>query len=359
MERNDLELKDLGWNTFFEAQFAEVKKTDLVPARVVEEFQGLYKVRAARGEYLAKVSGRVRYEAEQRDDMPAVGDWVAVTPRPTEGRARIEAILARRTKLSRKAAGREVEEQIVATNLDTVFIVSSLNQEFNLRRIERYLTLVWDSGARPVLLLNKADLCADAAAWVKETESVALGAPVHLLSARQGQGVETLREYLGQGQTAAFVGSSGVGKSTIINTLSGNSAIKTQTVRESDDRGRHTTTTRQMMFLPGGGIVIDTPGMRELQLWDSEEHLAQTFADITALAAGCKFRDCAHNGEPGCAVTQAVQNGTLDAARVENHHKLQAEMRFQQRKVDPQAARALKEQWKKVHKAARDPRFPF
>ena len=264
------QLADLGWNSFFESYFAEIKQSGLLPARVVEEFKGLYRVRSARAEYLAEAAGKLQYQAISREDLPAVGDWVAVMARPEEGRARIEHILPRRTKLARKVAGREMSEQIVATNLDMVFVVSALNREFNLRRIERYLTIVWDSGARPVILLNKADLCPDAAARAADVESIALGTPVHLLSALEKTGLEAVRAYLPRGTTAAFVGSSGVGKSTIINGLA-DAALRVQAVRESDDRGQHTTTSRQMIFLSGGGMLIDTPGMRELQLWNHEE----------------------------------------------------------------------------------------
>lgn len=353
----DLHLHDLGWNAFFASHFSsllsELRQPLLSPARVVEELKRFYRVRSEGGEYLAQVAGRVRYHAEDREDLPAVGDWVAIAPRPEEGRARIECILPRRTKLSRQAAGRGQGEQIVATNLDVVFVVSSLNREMSLRRIERYLAVVWESGARPVVLLNKADLCAEAGARAAEVESIALGVPVHLLSALERSGLDTVRKYLARGETAAFVGSSGVGKSTIINALSGAESLKVQPVREHDDRGLHTTTSRQMFFLPGGGIVIDTPGMRELQLWDSNQGVEQAFEDIVALAERCKFRDCSHRGEPGCEVVAAVVNGLLEPERLENHRKLEAELRFQERKVDPQMAREVKQQWKRIHKAMR------
>ena len=277
---------------------------------------------------------------------------MTIAPRK-EDQARIECILPRKTKLSRKVAGRELNEQIVAANVDTVFVVSSLNREFNLRRIERYLTLVWDSGATPVVLLNKADLCVEAGAQAREVKNIAPGIPVLLLSALQQEGVESVRNQICRGQTAAFVGSSGVGKSTIINALSGATSLRVQPVREDDDRGRHTTTLRQMIFLPGGGIVIDTPGMRELQLWDSEEGLSRAFEDISTLAENCKFRNCAHGGEPGCAVEAAILQCRLVPERLENYRKLQAELRFQERKTDPEMARQEKERWKKIHKAMR------
>ena len=352
MELN-LRLNDMGWNSFFESHFGGFKQAGLTPARVVEELKGFYRVRAAQGEYLAEIAGKIEHQAGDREDFPAVGDWVAVMARPQEGRARIEHVLPRRTKLSRKVAGRELREQIVATNLDTVFVVSSLNREFNLRRIERYLTVAWDSGARPVVLLNKRDLRADAAARAADVESVALGTPVHLVSALEQTGLEAVREYLSHGITAAFVGSSGVGKSTIINALA-NRTLRVQAVRERDDRGQHTTTSRQMIFLPSGGIVIDTPGMRELQLWDNREGAAHAFSDIRTLAQDCKFRDCEHHGEPGCAIEAAIHRGLLQPERLENYHKLLAELRFQERKINPQVARQDKAKWEKIHKSMRN-----
>jgi ribosome biogenesis GTPase / thiamine phosphate phosphatase len=350
---NSLELRDLGWNSFFEGYFSDLGQAALVPARVVEELKGFYRVRSANGEYLAEIAGKIRYQAEDRQDLPAVGDWVALAPRPEKGRARIECILPRRTKLSRKVAGRVQSEQIVATNLDVVFVVSSLNRELNLRRIERYLTVAWDSGARPVVLLNKADLCIDADARAADVERIALGVPVHLLSAKEGRGLEALGKYFAQGETAALVGSSGVGKSSIINALARGQVLRVQPVRESDDRGRHTTTSRQMIMLPGGGVVIDTPGMRELQLWDGDQGMGQAFEDIETLARRCRFRDCSHRGEAGCEVEAAIVNGLLDPERLENHRKLEAELRFQERKQDPRLAREVKEEWKRIHKAMR------
>jgi ribosome biogenesis GTPase len=353
MHFDSLELRDLGWNSFFAGHFSDLGQAALIPARVVEELKGFHRVRCESEEYLAEIAGRIRYQAEGREDLPAVGDWVALAPRPEEGRARIEYILPRRTKLSRKVAGRSHGEQIVATNLDVVFVVSSLNRELNLRRIERYLTVAWDSGARPVVLLNKADLCLDADARAAGVENVALGVPVHLLSARERRGLEPLGKYFAQGQTAAFIGSSGVGKSSIINALARGQVLRVQPVREGDDRGRHTTTSRQMIMLPGGGVVIDTPGMRELQLWDGDQGMGQAFDDIETLARRCRFRDCSHRGDPGCEVEAAIANGLLGPERLENHRKLEAELRFQESKQYPRLAREVKEEWKRIHKAMR------
>lgn len=348
MECNKFDLEALGWSPFFAAHWPEGTHK---PARVVGQSRGLYRVRTGDGECLAELSGRLQYLADSADDLPAAGDWVGIVAQRA-GRARIDHLLPRRTGLSRKAAGRLVSEQVVASNMDTVFLVTSLNQEFNLRRMERYLTLIWDGGARPVLLLNKADLCADIDGYLQELERVAIGVSVHVISALAGTGLEVLWQYLDRGLTAAFVGSSGVGKSTIINRLAATS-LATQPVREHDDRGRHTTSSRQMIFLSSGGMVIDTPGMRELQLWEGEAGMRHAFPDIANFGQHCKFRDCTHGGEPGCAVEAAILDGRLGRERLESHAKLQAEMRFQARKSDPRIAREDKEKWKRIYRAMR------
>jgi ribosome biogenesis GTPase / thiamine phosphate phosphatase len=342
----------LGWNDTFAAAFAPSAERGWQPARVALEHQHIYRVYTATGECLARVRGRLRHRAEAREAFPAVGDWVALTQPMGDGDAVVEATLPRRSKFSRKAAGDLTEEQIVAANIDVVFLVSGLDHDFNPRRIERYLVTAWDGGARPVILLNKADLVADdQARFVDEVEAIAAGAPVHLVSTRTRQGFELFDQYLGVGVTCAFLGSSGVGKSTLINVLMGEDRQRTQEVREKDQRGRHTTTHRELLMLPKGGLLIDTPGMREMQLW--EGNVEETFGDVETLAEGCQFRDCRHDREPKCAVRAAVEAGTLAAGRLASFHKLQQELEYQATRQDQQAQIAQKRKWKIIHKATK------
>jgi len=344
-----ISLSDLGWNEFFENEFRTRDEGGVCPARVVEELKDAYRVRGETCEILANLAGRLRFAAQSREGFPAVGDWVVIAPRENESRATIQCVLPRRSKVSRKAAGRAAAEQVIAANLDTIFVVSSLNRDFNIRRIERYLAMVWESGANPVVLLTKSDLCEDAAQRAAEMESVAMGVPVHVLSAFSGEGLDALATYLCAGRTVALAGSSGVGKSTLINRLLGREALATKPVREDDDRGQHATSTRRLVILPYGGMMIDTPGMRELQLWDAESGLERAFEDIAAFASGCRFRDCSHQEEPGCAVGQAIEVGALDAERLENLRKLERELEFQARKQDAGLQSAEEKKWKKVH----------
>ncbi len=333
-------LESLGWNEHFRNAFAGMEAEGYAPARVMLQERELYSVCGAEGEFAAEVAGRMRHEALGPEEYPAVGDWVAVRLPQGEGRAAVHAVLPRRTKFSRQAAGERTAEQVVAANVDVVFLVSGLDGDFNLRRIERYLTAAWESGANPVIVLNKADICDDPEGRATVVEDVAPGAPVHTVSALTGDGLDVVRSYLRPGRTIGFLGSSGVGKSTIINALLGRAVQPVQAVRDGDDRGRHTTTRRELFLLEEGGLLLDTPGMRELQLWGGSEGAETTFQEIAELAESCRFRDCHHEGEPGCAVSGAVDAGELSPERLESYHKLQREMRYMETRRDV-AARAM------------------
>ena len=327
-----LDLESLGWDASFADAFQPFDQDGLAPARVAVQHRSEYVVYTELGEFRAELTGKLRHDEEQ----PAVGDWVAVALRPDEGRATIQAVLPRRSAFTRKVAWAETKPQVVAANVDVVFVVCGLDMNYNVRRIERYLTLAWESGAQPVVLLTKADLCDDVDAHVYEVESIAFGVPVHSVSAPRGDGVESVRAYVSHGKTAALLGSSGVGKSTLVNALVGEEILATQDVRE-DGRGRHTTSHRQLVPLPDGGLVLDTPGMRELQLWDADSGLEATFQDVETLAGRCRFTDCEHRREPDCAVRAALADGTLDAERLESWRKLQRELERLAKKQDGRA----------------------
>ena len=343
-------LTELGWDAAFAEAFAPWAPR-CVPARVALEHQHIYRVYTAADEVLARVRGRLRHRAAAREAFPAVGDWVALAPATESIEAAIEAVLPRRSRFSRKVAGEVTEEQVVAANIDTVFLVSGLDHDFSLRRIERYLTTAWHGGARPVIVLNKADLRPDVDAAVAEVEAIASGAPVHATSTKSGGGLDALTQYVGVGQTCAFLGSSGVGKSTIINRLLGADRQRTFAVRAKDQKGRHTTTNRELLQLPDGGMLIDTPGMREVQLW--EGRLEDAFTDILELAGGCHFRDCRHEQEPRCAVQQAADEGRLPADRLTSYRKLQREIALQERRQDELAQMDARRKLRTVHKAQR------
>jgi ribosome biogenesis GTPase / thiamine phosphate phosphatase len=346
------DLAALGWNERLAATFAEHAAAGLVPGRISLEHTHIYRVMLAEGETLARVAGRLRHHAAQRADFPAVGDWVAVEPAAHDGDARIRAVLPRFSRFSRRAAGDPTEEQVVAANIDTVFLVAGLDRDFNPRRIERYLVVAWESGAAPVIVLNKADLVDDPSPFVEQVRLLAPAVPIHSMSSHQPASADVLRQYLGVGRTGALLGSSGVGKSTIVNTLIGHERLRTREVREDDSRGRHTTTARQLVPLPGSGVLIDTPGMRELQLWETGDALAGTFADIEALAESCRFRDCRHREEPGCAVQAAAADGTLEPGRLQSFQKLRLEQAHQARMQDQRAQIEQKRKWKVLTKAA-------
>jgi ribosome biogenesis GTPase len=341
-------LEDLGWGPFFQQQLNNEPPGGVVPGRIAEEMKGAYRVYAEPGPLTATVAGRLRHASITRERLPSVGDWVLVAPRKGEHTAVIRSVLARRTKLSRKAAGERTDEQILAANVDTVFVVAALNRDFNPRRVERYLAAVWEGGARPVVLLNKADICDEPYSLVRETESVAPGVPVCATSTVSGSGLGTVRAHVAPGETAAFVGSSGVGKSSLINAVLDAQGQSVRDIR-ADGKGRHTTTSRQLILLPSGGVVIDTPGLRELGLWDADAGLDRAFAEIDSLAAGCAFRDCRHIAEPGCAVLDAVDAGVLPEERFASYRKLERERGFMARRQDKALEIAEKKRWKRIH----------
>ena len=346
------QLHELGWSSFFQQH---LKTSDArIPARVIEEQRSAYRVACESGELIAETSGHLRHMTAATAGRPAVGDWVLIEARYAERRATIHEVLPRKTKFSRKAAGQETTEQIVAANIDSVFLMTSLNADLNLRRIERYLTIVWESGAQPIVLLSKADLCVDSMAAMEAVAGIAFGVPIHVLSAVTGDGLEDLQGYLKPGQTVALLGSSGVGKSTLINRLLGATVQKVRDIRDDDDRGRHTTTARRLFLLPKGGMLIDTPGMRELQLWDVDDGLSQTFDDIEILARDCRFRDCRHQSEPGCAVQLALSRDELSNERFESYCKLRRELNYLTRKQDVLARIEENRKWKRTHKAVRE-----
>lgn len=350
-----MNLIQIGWDDFFEQTFSIHRNQGLMPARIIRETHHIYTVQAESGRHTAQVSGLFHYYAVRKSDFPTIGDWVAVSE--SGGTFIIEKVLERKSCLSRKAAGarkssgREADEQVIAANIDVLFIVNSLDggRNFNLRGIERYIAMARESGARPVIVLNKADLCDDREQALREA-CIDEGIPVHLVSALTGHGLEGLIKSCPPMATIALAGPSGVGKSALINTLLGDERLRTGAQRPDDLRGRHTTTHKELFFLSGGLMLIDTPGMRELGLWAEEESIDGTFTDISSIAGQCKFRDCTHQGEPGCAVQQALAQGTLDYTRYNNYLDMKNEISFLNSKNDFKARMEKKAKQKKLSK---------
>ncbi|MGD1896367.1 MAG: ribosome small subunit-dependent GTPase A [Phormidesmis sp.] len=354
-------LHSLGWSEDFARSFEPYAAQGYRVGRVAIAHRSQYHLYTETGECNATLTGKFRHQTQSAEDFPAVGDWVAIHPQTETQSALIEAVLPRKGQFSRQAAGTRHAAQIIAANIDTLFLVSGLDHDFNLRRIERYLVMAWQSGATPVIVLNKADLCEAKGESLEEkivaVEEVAIAVPIIALSALQQNNIEALAPYLQPGKTVALLGSSGVGKSTLTNQLMGSDVQATQAVRADDSRGRHTTTHREMLKLPSGALLVDTPGMRELQIWtadsSAEGTVEGTFSDIEALAMQCRFRNCQHGSEPGCAIQAAIETGRLSAKRLNNYRKLQKEEAYQNRRQDKQAQSNAKARWKQITKTAR------
>lgn len=345
-----MNLKEYGKTAAVEALHADTCP-ELRLGRVIGEGTHIYRVATEEEELLCEVSGTFRHTAAGKDDFPVVGDWVGLSP---EG-GRIERLLPRGPSLSRNSAGRKTERQVLAANVDLVFVVAGLDggRNFTARGVERYVTSVWESGAEPVLVLNKLDACDDPAAFLVEAEEAAPGVPIVLTSALTGDGIPELEAQLAPGRTGVLIGPSGVGKSSLINALAGDQLLAVGPQREQDRRGRHTSTARNLVKLESGGALIDTPGLRELQLWAGDEALGRAFGEIEHLAEECRFRDCSHQGEPGCAVQAAVVTGELSLERYESFLGLQKELAYLHRRTDQQAMQAEVNRWKQIHKSVK------
>ena len=342
-----MNLQDLGWNAFFADAFGPYEADNLIPARVSARHHGPCELLTERGPMGGIPAGKLSEE-----ELPAVGDWVAVRPLDGERKAVIDAVLPRRTSFSRKEAWQRTVAQVVAANIDTTFVVTAFGFDLNPRRLERYLTAAWDSGSTPVVVVNKSDTADDPAGELLEIEPVTMGVAVHAVSAASGAGLEELDAYLQQGQTVALLGSSGVGKSTLVNRFAGREVLATSHT-SAGGRGRHTTSHRELVPLPSGSVLLDTPGMRELQLWADEEVLDTTFSEISELAAQCKFSDCAHSTEPGCAIRRALANGTLSQERWTSYCKLQRELRALAIRKDARLRSEQRKKWAKFSKSRR------
>jgi ribosome biogenesis GTPase len=348
-----LNLEELGWNSLFQNQSVYYQQENLLPARVIFCSRGLYRLASENGELWAEIAGSLRYKSLESEDLPVCGDWVLADRALDGNRSVVRVLLSRNTQFVRQQAGTTPGPQVVAANVDTICIVCGLDSDFNLRRIERYLTIAWESGARPVILLNKSDICDDIPTRMAETMSLAPGVPVLAGSAENGSGMDELLRYTGCGLTLALMGSSGVGKSSIVNRLVGSPIQEVHETDAETGRGIHTTAARHLFMLPTGGLVMDTPGMRELRAWSVDSGVDAVFEDIKCLAEGCRYRNCSHQSEPGCQVSAAIACGELDAARFANYQKLSKEARYIELKDAHSASWVERERWKKIAKQAR------
>ena len=347
----NLRLKELGWQDFFKEQYEE---TNLEIARVVLQRNNLYRIINENGEYDAEVTGKFSFEATTKKDFPVVGDWVLIANQSSleeKGtnlfNARIHKVLKRKSAFIRQSAGIKLEEQVVASNIDFVFLVNALNQDFNIRRIERYLLTAYESGSTPIIILTKRDLCDNPIEKIKQIENITFGkVKIITINNLNGDGLEEVKELIQVGSTIALIGSSGVGKSTLLNTLMGQELQKVSSIREEDSKGKHTTTHRELFMLPNGGLVIDTPGMRELQLYSGSNSIDETFSDIEDLIVQCKFSNCTHKNEPHCKIIEALNNGILDEGRYKSYKKIKKELKFQEKRNKE----SVKLKYKKISK---------